>query len=171
LLGGIIVLFLVIIPLLAIFGNGISLKNDLDTKTTFFTLAVILAPSLFTLDKKVTNLEGMILVVLYGLLLFVIEKKNGIFNKENSKILNLSAYSHRELLKLILGIFVIFISSSIIVDKTVFLQIYSYLVSIWTISHCTWHDLPEMSLAIRSVVSGKKDIAMGDYIRQQLQSR
>ncbi|MBP6882443.1 MAG: sodium:calcium antiporter [Candidatus Levybacteria bacterium] len=166
LLGGIIVLFLVIIPLLAIFGNGISLKNDLDSKTTFFTLAVILTPSLFTLDKKVTNLEGGILILLYGILLFVIERKNGIFNRENSKILNISAYSHKDLLKLIVGICVIFISSSIIVDKTVFFadmfNISAFYIGLLVIALGT--DLPEMSLAIRSVISGKKDIAMGDYI-------
>lgn len=166
LLGGIIVLFLVVIPLLAIFGNGISLKNDLDSKTTLFTLAVILTPSLFTLDKKVTNLEGAILVVLYGILLFVIEKKNGIFNKDNSEVLNFKAYSHKDLLKLIIGIGVIFISSNIIVDKTLYFadifHISAFYIGLLVIALGT--DLPEMSLAIRSVLSGKKAIAMGDYI-------
>lgn len=166
LLGGIIVLFLVIIPLLAIFGNGINLKKDLDAKTTFITLIVILAPSFFTLDKKVTNLEGGILVLLYGVLLFIIEKRNGIFNKSNSKILDFKAYSHKDLLKLILGIGIILIASNLIVEKTLYfasiLHISAFYIGLLVIALGT--DLPEMSLAIRSVISGKKDIAMGDYI-------
>src|SRR3989344_4699366 len=65
LLGGILVLFLVIIPLLAIFGNGVSLKNELGNKTLLATIGVILAPSIVVLDKKVTNPEGLALVILY----------------------------------------------------------------------------------------------------------
>ena len=84
LLGGIVVIFLVIIPLLAIFGNGISLKHELDNKTLLATLGVILTPSIFILDKKVTTLEGAILVVFYLVLLFLVERKNGIFNRRNS---------------------------------------------------------------------------------------
>ena len=63
LLGGIIVLFLVVIPLLAIFGNGIRLKHQLDRNTLLLTLGVILAPSALVLDKRVTNLEGILMIV------------------------------------------------------------------------------------------------------------
>lgn len=166
LLGGIVVLFLVIIPLLAVFGNGISLKHELDNKTFLATLGVILAPSLFILDKKITTLEGAVLVVLYIVLLFLVERKNGIFDRKNDQLLNIKAYSYKNLLKILLGIGIVFVSSSIIVDKTIYFanlfNISAFYISLFVIAIGT--DLPEMSLAIRSVISGKREIAMGDYI-------
>ena len=166
LLGGIVVLFLVIIPLLAVFGNGISLKNELDNKTLLATLGVILAPSLFILDKKITTLEGAILVALYIILLFFVERKNGIFDRRNDQLLNIKAYSYRDLLKMLLGIGIVFVSSSIIVDKTTYFagifNISAFYIGLIIIALGT--DLPELSLAIRSVISGKREIAMGDYI-------
>lgn len=166
LLGGIIVLFLVIIPLLAVFGNGISLKHELDKKTLILTLGVILTPSALILDKKVTTVEGVIMVALYLLLVFIVERKNGIFDRDNSQLLNIKAYSYKDVLKILLGIVIVFISSSVIVDQTIyfanFLNVPVFYVSLLIVALGT--DLPELSLALRSVISGKKEVAMGDYI-------
>lgn len=166
LLGGIVVLFLVIIPLLAIFGNGISLKHELDNKTLLATLAVILSPSLFILDKKLTILEGVLMVILYIVLLFLVERKNGIFDRKNEQLLNIKAYSYKNILKILLGIGIVFVSSFVIVDKTIyfadFFSIPAFYIGLFVIALGT--DLPELSLAVRSVISGKREIAMGDYV-------
>lgn len=166
LLGGIVVLFLVIIPMLAIFGNGISLKHELDNKTLIPTLCVIAAPSLFVLDKRITTLEGAALIISYLFLLFLVERKNGIFDKGNEQLLNVKAYSYKDILRILLGIGIVFVSSNLIVDKTVyfanFFHIAPFYISLFVIALGT--DLPELSLAIRSVISGKREIAMGDYI-------
>lgn len=67
---------------------------------------------------------------------------------------------------MLLGIGVVFVSSSIIVDKTTYFagifNISAFYISLFVIALGT--DLPEMSLAVRSVISGKREIAMGDYI-------
>ena len=166
LLGGIVVLFLFIIPLLAVFGNGISLKHELDSKTLLATLVVIAAPSLLVLDKRVSNIEGIFLIVLYLILLFFVQRKNGIFDRDNEKLLNVKAYSYKDILKIIVGIGIVFISSSTIVDKTMYFadtfRISAFYISLIVISLGT--NLPELSLAIRSVISGKKEVAMGDYM-------
>ncbi len=166
LLGGILVLFLVIIPLLAVFGNGISLKHELNNKTLLATLSVILAPSIFILDRRVTNIEGLIMVFLYLALLFIVERKHGIFDKENSQLLNIKAYSYRDIFKILAGICLVFFASNIIVEKTIFfgelMNIPVFYISLIVVALGT--DLPELSLAIRSVVLGNKEVAMGDYI-------
>lgn len=166
LLGGLLVLFLVVIPLLAIFANGVSLKHELDRKTLLVTLGVILAPSIFVLDKRVTNPEGAILIFLYILLLFLVERKKGIFDRNNKELLNIKAYSYKDLLKIIVGICIVFVSSNIIVDKTMYFagvfNISAFYISLIVVALGT--DLPELTLAIRSSISGKKEIAMGDYI-------
>lgn len=166
LLGGIIVLFLVVIPLLAIFGNGINLKYELSNKQLLLTMLVILTPALLTLDKRVTNLEGLFMIASYLILLFVIQRKNGIFDRDNDQLLNIKAYSLKDFLKIILGLGIVFIASSLIVDKTIYFADYfsipAFYISLIVIALGT--DLPELTLAARSVISGKKDLAMGDYI-------
>ncbi len=166
LVGGIIVLFLVVIPLLAVAGNGISLKDELDNNTLLLTLGVILAPSFFVLDKRVTNAEGATMIALYVVLLFAVERKHGLLDRKKSRLLNLKAYSYKDLLKIVLGITIVFISSNIIVSQTIFFadlfNTSAFYISLVVIALGT--DLPELTLALRSVVSGKKEIAMGDYI-------
>lgn len=166
LLGGILVLFLLVIPALAIFGKGISLKHELDNITLIATLTVILAPSAFMLDGMATKFEGIALIILYLTVLFLVQRKNGIFDKNNSQLLNIKAYSYKDILRILLGIGIVFFASSIIVEKTVyFANIFNtpaFYISLIIVAVGT--DLPELSLALRSVVSGKKEIAMGDYI-------
>ncbi len=166
LLGGIVVMFLFIIPVLAVFGKGISLKHELDKKTLIATLAVISAPSLLVLDKKITNIEGALLVVMYIALLYLVERKDGILNRENKELLNSKAYSLKDILTMLVGIGLVFLSSNIIVDKTVYFadvfNVSTFYIGLIIISLGT--NLPELSIAIRSVVSGKKEVAMGDYL-------
>lgn len=166
LLGGIPVIFLLIIPLLAIFGNGIKLHHQLEGKSLIFTLFVIALPSFLVIDKKVTNPEGLLLIILYFLLFYVIEKKKGLLDKIHTHVLEKKDYSYKDILKVLLGIIVVFLASQIIVDKTLYFseifKISPFYISIIILSIGT--NLPELSLAVRSVISGKKDIAFGDYI-------
>jgi cation:H+ antiporter len=165
LLGGIPVLFLFVIPLLAIFGNGVSLKHEMDKRTLLLTLGVILTPSIVILDKRVTNPEGALLIMLYLLLVYVVERKKGILDTEN-KLFDSRAYSPKDILKILLGIGIVFLASSTIVDKTLYfadiLGVSAFYISLIVVSLGT--NLPELSLAIRSVISGGKDVAIGDYM-------
>ncbi len=166
LLGGIAVIFLVVIPTLAVFGKRISLKHELSNKMLLTTIGVILLPSFFILDKRVTNFEGAIMILSYLGLLYLVQRKNGIFDKENEQLLNMKAYSYKDLLRILLGLGIAFVSSNIIVTKTMYFadifHISAFYIGLIVIAIGT--DLPELTLAVRSVISGKKELAMGDYI-------
>lgn len=166
LLGGIPVIMLFVIPLLAIFGNGISLKHEMDHGTLLATFGVILTPSLLILDKHVTTAEGVVMLILYFVLLILVERKHGFFDKSNIDLLNSRAFSFNDLIKILVGVGLVFVSSNLIVDKTLyfaeFFNISAFYISLIAISVGT--NLPELSLAARAVVTGKKDIAMGDYM-------
>lgn len=166
LIGGIPILFLVVIPILAIFGKGISLRHELAHNSLLLVLGVIIAPSIMMLDKKVSSLEGLLLVVFYLIMIFNIERKNGILDNGNSKLFSVKSYSYTDILKILIGIGAVFISSSIIVDKTIyfadFFNISAFYVGLIAVSLGT--NVPEMSIAIRSVIDKKKEIAMGDYL-------
>lgn len=166
LLGGVIVLFLVVIPLLAVMGNGINVKNELKGRPLLLTSGVILAPAFFVLDRTVTNIEGLIMIGMYVVLMFFVQKDKGILDKSNKKVLNMKKYSHKDLLMLIAGLGIVFISSRILLDKTLYfaelLGISTFYISLIVVALGT--DMPEFILAIRSSMQKKKDIAMGDYV-------
>lgn len=159
-------MFLFVIPLLAILGRGINLKHDLDEKHLIFALIVMAFPALFVLDHRVTDLEGLILIFLYFLLFYIIQKKHGVFDKSQTEVLHLKAYSFFDLTKVVFGIIVVYLSSQIIVTQTVnfsaIFQIPTFYISLIVLGLGT--NLPEISLAIRTVRAGAKDIAFGDYL-------
>lgn len=166
LLGGIPVIFLFVIPMLAIFGNGVQLKHFFSQRNMLLTLGVIVAPSIMILDKKVTNAEGAFLIALYAILLFVLARDHGFLDRKNKELLQLKAYSLKDILKVLFGAIIVFGASQIIVDHTLYFSrifsIHPLYISLIVLSLGT--NLPELSLAIRSIMLGKKDVAFGDYM-------
>lgn len=166
LIGGIPALFFFVIPILAILGNGIKLQRQFDNATFLAILAVILAPSLLLLDQTLTFIEGCILILLYLMLFLLIQHHHGILDNGDGEMMNVKAFSLRDFTKILVGIAILFVASHTIVDQTLyfseFLNIPPFLLSLFVLSLGT--NLPELSLAIRTVTSGKKDIAFGDYI-------
>src|SRR3989344_4059635 len=166
LLGGVAVIFLLIIPILAILGKGINLTHELTRKNLLLSLVVIAAPSLLVIDQRVSNPEGVLLIIFYLILFYFIQKKHGIFDNSKTEVLTLKAYSFVDILKVALGIGLVFISSDYIVHQTIafseIFQMPSFYISLIVLSLGT--NLPELSLAIRAILSGKKEIAFGDYL-------
>jgi len=165
-LGGTVVIFLLIIPILAILGNGVKLNHDLDKKNLLGLLAVIALPGLAVIDRKVTTLEGFLLILSYAVIFYFIQKKHGVLEKQHTEVLSIKIYSFIDLVKVALGIGLVFVSSQFIVSQTfAFAQILNisvFYLSLIVLSIGT--NLPELSLAIRAIISGKKDIAFGDYL-------
>ena len=166
LIGGVVVIFFFIIPLLAILGKGIKLHHELSNKNLILSFLVMLSPVFFLIDRQVTNLEAVVLIILYFVLFFFIQREHGIFDTENSHVLEIKYYSFKDILKVLLGVGIVFVASRIIVDNTLyfasFFHISPFYISLIILSLGT--NLPELSLAIKSVISGTKDVAFGDYI-------
>jgi len=166
LLGGIIVIFLLIMPLLAIIGKGIWINHDLNKTNIIMALAVMIAPSLLIIDHKVTNFEGLVLIVIYLILFYFIQRKHGVFDHNPVKAMVLKKYTFLDLVKVGLGVGIVAIASQYVVNQTIVfsnaLSISAFYISIVVLSIGT--NLPELSLAVRAILSGKKDIAFGDYL-------
>lgn len=166
LIGGVIVIFFLVIPLLAIFGNGIKLSSQLKTKNLLLTFAVMIAPVFFVMDKKINHLEGAILVVLYFLLFYFIQREKGILDNGHGKILFLKSFSLVDLAKILLGIGLVYVASRFIVEKTLYfakvIKVSPFYLGLVVVSLGT--NLPEFSVGIRSIISKKKQVAFGNYI-------
>jgi len=167
LLGGIVTIFLLIIPILAIAGNGIKLSHSFSRRNLILCLMTIALPTFFILDGMVTNIEGILMLVAYIALLFVMFEEGHTFRQSIVNPVNLVIPKDKfAILKIIGGVIIVFISSRVIVDHTIAISemfnIQPFFLSLFVISLGT--NIPELSLAIRTVYSGQKDIAFGNYL-------
>lgn len=169
-LGGTIVIFLFIIPILAILGKGIRINYDLSNRKIILSLVVIALPALFIVDHRLTRLEGVLLIISYIILFFFIQKKHGIIDKilepEPEEVLVSRTYSLMDMAKVALGIITVFIASYYIVRQT---EIFSASFGIPTFYTSLFilaigANLPELSIAASAIIKGKKDVAFGDYL-------
>lgn len=165
LIGGIIVIFFLIIPLFAVLGNGIKLTNKIESTKLVYAFIVLLTPLVSVLDKKISVTEGVFMLIMSGVLFFAVQKNRGILDGDN-QMLNLKRYSLNDLLKVLLGVGLIFIASNLIVEKTIFfgtlLNVPAFFISLIVLSLGT--NIPEVSLVFRAIKEKKKDVAFGNYL-------
>lgn len=173
LIGGSLVIFLLIIPVLATLGGGIQMKNVLTSRSLALVLAVVMVPSLFILDGRVSRPEGILMIVTYISLFYALEKK-----KTTEKMMTQTAgdvsnelvqrrkATMIDLAKVTVAGALIFIAGKILVDESLFfsqiLSIPPSLVGLVLLSVGT--NAPELVIAIRCVIGKHKDIAFGDYL-------
>lgn len=165
LLGGIVVIFLLIIPILAILGKGITIDRQISNGLTLVILAVIALPALLILDKRLTNFEALFMVGAYLVVAYSLARKTIPMDHRKRRTL-LPKFNGKDLLAIISGVLMVLISSHLIVQETLYfselLHISLFIVSLLLLSVGT--NVPELSLAVQSILSGKKDVAFGDYM-------
>lgn len=176
LIGASFVLYMLVIPILALFGGGIKLSHEMSQKTIMLSLLITSAPLFLILDGKMTRIEGFFIIILYMVLFYIIEKKKNLFEKIHDRV-RLGEFNPRQifdgkkgkplhLIKIIIGSVLLFVASRFIVEQTnyftEFFHIEVFLVSLLVLSVGT--NLPELSIAFASIVKKNKDVAFGDYV-------
>lgn len=166
LIGASIVLFLMVIPLLAIVGQDISISKEVRGSNLILPLIVIAAPVLLSLDGVVGKTDAMLTIILFVISTLLIDKRRGFVKNVSAlaKFKNFSATS--EFLKIIFGASLIFASSRMVVAETEYfslaLGLSEFFISLMVISIGT--NLPELSLIIRSIFMKSNQVAFGDYL-------
>ena len=166
LLGASLIIFIFIIPLLAVFGGGVKLVHQLSENNLIFSLLVVAAPVFLIADNLLTRTEGVFLILIYVILFYFIEKKDGLMGIKilKKKFFNKNLFV--ETIELLLSALVIFLASRYVVTETVYFsdqfKVSQFLISLIVLSIGT--NLPEISLAVRSIFKGKSEIALGDYL-------
>ncbi|OGK24353.1 hypothetical protein A3C25_00665 [Candidatus Roizmanbacteria bacterium RIFCSPHIGHO2_02_FULL_38_11] len=166
LIGGIVVIFLLIIPLLALLGDGVKLVHQLEKDNLIFALVVIAAPSMFALDGTISLAEGLFSILLYADLVYIVEKRKGLLERIKDNLVHNKNHIVNDLIKIVLGVGTVFVASRYIVDETIYFsnlfQVSPFLISLIVVSLGT--NLPELSLVIRALLLKKKEVALGDYL-------
>ena len=68
LLGASLIIFIFIIPILAVFGGGVKLVHQLNENNLIFSLLVVAAPVFLIADNVLTRTEGLYLIIIYFIL-------------------------------------------------------------------------------------------------------
>ncbi|MDD5751144.1 MAG: hypothetical protein PHS73_01325 [Candidatus Peribacteraceae bacterium] len=173
LMGASLVIILLIIPVLAIIGNGIPMTRALRPSTVVLLLGVILLPALLSLDGSVTASEGILICLLYAALVFRIRKKQpteetaaAALQQTKEQLLHARRGTVMDVGKIVIGALLIFLAGNILVDESVFfarlLSIPLSFMGLLVLSIGT--NVPELVIAVRCVLGRHKDIAFGDYM-------
>lgn len=166
LIGASIILFMLIIPLLAIFGNRIRINPEFQGHNLPLSLIVIATPVLLTIDGRITHTDALISIVLFCILVLSIQTKRSLWEKITQLNNGASIRIGTELICIIFGVTLIFIASRFIVDQTLYfsnlLNISPFIISLLVISLGT--NIPELAMVVRSVFMRNHQIAFGNYV-------
>lgn len=166
LLGGIIVMFLGVIPLLGVIGNGIRIPKELDRRHLLLILLVVITPAFLTADQRIGKWEGIFMILMYLTLFAFFSFKPTILEKVKKNFSKKKKMNPLRIGKIILGVIILIGASNQIVSTTLFFadvfSISPFFVSLIVVALGT--NIPEISIAFRSVITGKKDIALADYL-------
>lgn len=166
LIGASFVLYMLVIPVLALLGGGIRFSHEMSQKALLLSLIVGIAPVFLILDGKITRFEGFFITLIYGVLFYTIGKRKNITEKIYDRIFYGKKKGIRTLIKIIAGCAVIFGASKVLVDETIYFSLFfhtaPFLISLLLLSVAT--NVPELSIAVASVIKKNKEAAFGDYI-------
>lgn len=170
LIGASLVILLLIIPFLAVSGEGISLRHTLSRKILALALGIIIVPAFFVLDGDVTRLEGVLILLLYGTLIYSLRGKKAsalkTIKEVDFTIVHKKHTTAKDAVKILIGAAFIFAAGHILVEEAVYfsalLGVPGSLIGLILLSIGT--NVPELVIAIRSIYKKHKDIAFGDYL-------
>ncbi len=166
LIGASIVIFMLIIPILAIAGKSIRITPEFQGFNLPASLVVIALPVILAMDGRVSRTDSVIALLFFGCLLISVQAKQGLierlkrFNKQSGIRIG------KELLKILFGVLTIFVASRFVVEQTLYfsdlLRVSPFLISLLLIAIGT--NVPELSLAVRSAGMRNHQVAFGDYV-------
>jgi len=166
LIGASIVLFTLVIPLLAITGKKIKINPEFQNFNLIASLTVVGMPVILSFDGKLDRLDGIISLFLFALAAIMIQSKRGLLKNPPTAIHHHILKVGPEILKIVIGVIIIYLSSNSIVDQTMYfsqiLRMSPFFISLILVSLGT--NLPELSLVVRTIFYKDKEIAFGDYV-------
>lgn len=171
LVGATFVILLFIVPFLAVIGNGVELKGILHKKNLLVALIVSLLPALFLLDGQVSWSEGIICILVYVSLLYLISRQKfitvpEIIKEVEEELVDKKRTTTLDVVKILAAGSLIFIAGHFLVTETVYfsnlLSVPNSIIGLLVLSIGT--NVPELVIAARSILKKRNDIAFGDYL-------
>lgn len=166
LIGASLVILLFIIPVLAIASGSVTLRGSVSSRNLSMMLALVLLPTLLVLDGNVTRAEGFLAILAYGTVAYALYRTRGTESFMVHKIHARETRVMPDIGRIVLAGGAIFLATHFLVRQAVYfatiLSVPASLVGLLLLSIGT--NLPEIVIALRSIVRKRTDIAFGDYL-------
>lgn len=166
LIGASMILFMLLIPIIAIFGKSIRISKELQGFNLPASLVTIALPAIMVMDGVVSKFDGILSLIIFGFLIVGVQSKDKVIEHIEKVKDKYKVGIGKSLLRILFGVALIFISSRFAVEQTHYfsevLNISPFLLSLIVVSFGT--NLPELSLAARTIFMRNHQIAFGDYV-------
>jgi len=166
LIGASIVLFMLIIPLLAITSKKIHITHEFRGFNLPASLVLIALPVILVMDGRLSRTDSWIAIVLFAFLVIAIQTKRGLIESVKSADSKARSKISKEVLRIVFGLVTIFLCSKFVVDQTIYfseiLQLSPFVISLLLVGIGT--NIPELSLVVRTAFLRNSQVAFGDYV-------
>lgn len=166
LIGGVLVLFLLVIPLMGLAGKGVLVPKQVSHSLLSALLVVCFLPTFLVRDRTISTLDGLIALGAYFFLFLLFSKQQGLLERVKNNFKAKRKIKLWDVVKVIVGICLLVVGSNQIVESTqyfaVVLDIAPFFVSLIIVSLGT--NVPEIALLFRSVMQKKTEVALADYL-------
>lgn len=174
LVGASIVIFLLIIPFLAIRSHGIKLAHTLTKWQLLVALIAVFLPAALMADGIATPNEGIVCLLIYALLVFLMHPRFHASAPVQPPValgepvgpFDRFLVATKDVFGILVGGVIIFFASRVLIDETRFLSqllsIPGSFIGLLILSIGT--NIPELVVAIRAVQKKHTDIALGNYL-------
>ncbi|MCC7304143.1 sodium:calcium antiporter [bacterium] len=165
LIGSSMLLFLFIIPIFALIGNGIALNHTFSFRDLCLAVVAVAIPAIFTLDNGISTLEASIFIFSYIALLLLIRREST-NHAQTTTTPTVTGKTRWEIVKILISVAVIVLAGQILIKYTVLLGeqlgIPTFVIGLLVVSFGT--NIPEFSIGIRSLLARRKGVAFGNYL-------
>lgn len=178
LIGSSAVIFLLVIPFLAIRGGGIRLAHTLTSKQLVVALIAIFLPALLSIDGIVTPNDGLLCLLAYATLIYLMHPRFMAAKPvvpepdrplDTTPLGSFSAVAI-DILRVVGGGVMIFLAARILIGETSFfsefLGIPGSFIGLLVLSVGT--NIPEIVIAVRAIQKKHSEIAFGNYLGSAL---
>lgn len=167
LLGGTVVLFGFVLPLLALLTGGIRFKKELSTTQLGLTLLYICLPAIAIADGKVTISEALVTLAGYPLIWLLIKiRKQSVLQSMFNQLTHKRFSMPNKAWQMFAGVAMLVVASHLLVQQTLWLsntfQTTPFLISLLILS--IGSNLPELVVAFQAALKGKTEVAYGSYL-------
>lgn len=173
LVGASIVIFMLIVPLLAIIGGRIELDHVLSKHNLMLCLLIIGLPAFFLSDGAVEPREAWITLALYATIIYRLHKREPLeetieeaVQATGAELINKRRATALDAGYIIMGAVLIFFAGKMLVTESVYftdlIGVPASLAGLLVLSLGT--NIPELVIGIRSVLRKHSEIAFGNYV-------
>jgi len=156
-----------ILGIIAVAAGGIKIENKIEKKDTWISFFIILLPMALLIDKKISRIEGVLLLAVFGWHVYYLLKSKDIFQQRVHKLKDELVHSEKllhSLLFFILGIVFLIASALVVVQsaKLIAMELYVPLALISLVLIAFGTSLPELVFGMRAAIAKHEGLSLGN---------